>query len=110
MTARLSAHSLFVVTPQVPNHRVGTSLCRCIDYGYANDALMQRYTVSAAVSWDGLPSDHACLVLGLVGRGRCEPVPPAAVAPVVSQCRLGRAVWGKAPLRVRAMDLLLPLL
>ena len=71
--------------------------------------MLSRFVVSSAASWDMLPSDHACLLIGLTSHAVSPGPAPLTPAPVTT-CRLGRAVWGKAALCNQALDLVLPVL
>ena len=88
---------------------MGDTLLWCIDHAYGPRALLSRFVVSGAVSWDVLPSDHACLLIGLTSHA-VSPGPAPLTASPITTCHLGRAVWGKAALRTRALDLSLPAL
>ena len=88
---------------------MGDKLLWCIDHAYGSRALLSRFVVSGAVSWDTLPSDHACLLIGLTSRAVSPGPAPLPPTPVTT-CHLGRAIWGKAALRTQALDLMLPVL
>ena len=88
---------------------MGDKLLWCIDHAYGSHALLSRFVVSGAVSWDTLPSDHACLLIGLTSHAVSPGPAPLTPAPITT-CRLGRAVWVKAALHNQALDLVLPVL
>ena len=106
VTRRLGALGLSVLTPNEVTCRR-----RAIDHAYGSASLCARYSVRGAVSWEGFPSDHACLVLSLTPR-QPPSLPATASVPSypVTTFRLGRRVWGSWRIRLWAFDLLGPLL